>query len=241
MKEKSNRRNFIKKSVIAGSAVAAAGCAGTAGISNKKMTASGAYPGELPAPVPKGLEYILKVRSMIHSVLTEDASKIEIAAQICTDAVKNGKKVYYNDTGHGESQCVLETIEGKPSFLIPLFGGESHSVISVNDVLISPYTSRCTEANKKGAKTIGIIMAFEPKKFQGQGIVNRDFKGPYMEDICDVWFWDRTPFTIGILDFDLMPWKAIAAHGIMDSVILKLILAKTIDKLLAKGIKVETV
>ena len=49
-------------------------------------------------------------------------------------------------------------------------------------------------------------------------------------------FW----FTVGIMDFDLMPWKSVSAHGAMDGIILGLILAKTIDKLLEKGVKVET-
>ena len=236
MEYKSNRREFIKKSVVAGSALSTAGCAGNMGIG--KSLAEKSF--ETSKPIPKGLEYILKLRSMTDSVMSDDARKIERASLICAGALLNGGKVYYDDTGHGESQCILETIGGNPSFLKPLFGNESHKVITEKDVLISNRTAPCNDAHTKGAKTVGIIMAFEPKKFQGQGIVNRDFKGPYMEDICDVWIWDRTPFTIGILDFDLMPWKAIAAHGAMDGIILKLIAARTVDILLEKGYKVET-
>jgi uncharacterized phosphosugar-binding protein len=238
MKDNSNRRDFLKKSVVAGSVVAASGLSGTSDAAKKIKTTIDVLPDKLPAPIPKGLEYLLKVREMYRSVIKEDAAKIENAALICTQSIMNGGKIYYDDHGHGESQCILETVKGNPAFLIPLFDDES--IITDKDVLISTYSSKCADAAKKGAKTIGVIYAFEAKKFQGQGIVNRDYKGSYIEEVCDVWFWDRTPFTVGILDFDLMPWKAIAAHGFMDSVILKLILAKTVDMLLEKGVKVET-
>ena len=84
-------------------------------------------------------------------------------------------------------------------------------------------------------------MPFQPQKHQGYGIVHTDFKGPYMDDICDVTIWDRTPYTVGILAFDQLPWKSCSAHGAMDGIILGLILAGTIDRLVERRVSVEAV
>ena len=227
-----HRRDFMKSAACAGSLVALSGCT-----SETKRGKSIGYADEFPKPLPKGLEYVLKVRDMVES-LKEDYEKFDRAADICVEAIVSGKKVYYSVYGHNESQCILETKPGRPSFLIPFIGKEQ---IEEGDVLISQSTSQCVQAVEKGARVIGIIFAFTQTKFQGQGIVNPEYEGPYMEDICDVWFWHRTPFTVGIMDFDLMPWKSVPAHGAMDGIILGLILAKTIDKLLEKGVKVGTV
>ena len=61
-----------------------------------------------------------------------------------------------------------------------------------------------------------------------------------MENICDVCIWDLTPYTVGVLDFDPLPWESVAAHCAMDGIIIGLILAATVDRLLAQGIPVES-
>jgi len=231
------RRNFLKSAVIiSGSAAVYPGCT-PEGKPGKQLAG---YPDKLPEPLPKGLEYILKVRDMILRILEEDSEKIERAADICAEAVINGKKVYYSIRGHNEPQCILEVIPGKPSFLLPLVNPSDHDALSGGDVLITVRTNQCAPALEKGTRVIGILMPFQPQKTQGQGITNIGYDGPYMEDICDVCIWDRTPYTVGILDFDQLPWKSVAAHGALDGIILGLIGAGTVDRLLKKGITVKS-
>jgi hypothetical protein len=191
--------------------------------------------------MPRGLEYILRVRGMVDDILTNEADAIGRAADICADAVAAGKKVYYTIMGHNAPQCILETKPGRPSFLRPLNVRQASiaDTIIEGDVLISVRTDQCTAAIEKGARTIGILMPFQPQKRQGQGIVYIDYTGPYMEDICDVCIWDRTPYTVGIMAFDQLPWHALSAHGATDGIILGLITAAATDRLLMKGITVK--
>lgn len=236
MAHNTNRRDFLKSAAVTGSAVSLHGCN-----SAVKLKKAGEYPARLPEPLPKGLEYTLKLRDMVINILEEDTEKINRAADICAEAVASGKKVYYSILGHNSPQCILETKPGRPSFLIPL-NPKKKSIekeIEEGDVLITVRTGHCSTAIKKGAKAIGILMPFQPQKTRGQGIVHIDYTGSYMEDISDVCIWDRTPFTVGIMDFDLMPWKSVSAHGAMDGIILGFILSATVDRLLEKGIKVE--
>ena len=236
MTHNTNRRNFLKSAAVTGSAVSLHGCT-----SAVKLKRGGKYPARLPEPLPKGLEYTLKLRDMVKNVLEEDTEKINRAADICAEAVVSGKKVYYSILGHNAPQCILETKPGRPSFLIPLNPRKQSvdEVIKEGDVLITVRTDQCSKAIEKGAHAIGILMPFQPQKTQGQGVVYVDYKDSYMEDISEVCIWDRTPFTVGIMDFDLMPWKSVSAHGAMDGIILGFILAGTIDRLLEKEIKVE--
>jgi len=157
-----NRRNFMKSAACAGSLTTFSGC--TAAM--KRDKSSEAYPDKLPEPLPKGLEYVLKVRDMVES-LKEDHEKFDRAADICVEAIVSGKKVYYSLYGHNEAQGILETKPGRPSFLIPYTGREQ---IEKGDVFFSQSTPQCIEVIEQGARVIGIIYAFTPKKFQGQGI-----------------------------------------------------------------------
>jgi hypothetical protein len=108
-----------------------------------------------------------------------------------------------------------------------------------DDVLITERTNYCAPAKERGVRLIGILMPFQPQKTQGQGIVHIDYPGSWMEEICDVCIWDRTPYTVGTMNFDQLPFKAVPAHGATDGIILNLILAGTIDRLTARGITVK--
>jgi hypothetical protein len=234
MSKKSTRRTFMKSAAASGSSAAFQGCS----TEIEQTDIQKRYPDNLTEPLPKGLEYILKVRNMAQRAMEEDAEKLNRAAELCSGAVVSGNAVYYTIRGHNEPQCILETMPGRPSFLTPLHPWDK-SVLNEGDVLITVRTNQCIEAKEKDLQVIGILMPFQPQKTQGLGIVHRDYDKPYMEDIADVCIWDRTPYTVGILDFDLLPWKSIAAHGALDGILLGQIAAGTIDKLLAKGIAVE--
>jgi len=236
MTHNTNRRNFLKSAAVTGSAVSLHGCTSAVKLKRGKK-----YPAKLPELLPKGLEYTLKLRDMVMDIVEEDTEKINRAADICAEAVASGKKVYYSILGHNSPQCILETKPGRPSFLIPVNSRKQSidDIIKEGDVLITVRTGHCSTAIEKGAKAIGILMPFQQQKTQGQGVVYVDYKGSYMEDICDVCIWDRTPYTVGTMDFDLMPWKSVSAHGAMDGIILGFILSATVDRLLEKGIKVE--
>ena len=243
MEIKSNRRSCIRTAAADGTTAALGGCSANTGNENDEGRLRSGDQIELPESLPKGLEYVLKVRTMLQDIKDNDAEKFARAADICAEAVAAGNKVYYSVYGHNEAQQILETKPGRPSFLIPVEQRKSDALdmIGEGDVLISQNTGHCETVARKGAKTIGILYAFTPKKFQGQGIVHVGYQGPYMEDICDVWFWDRTPFTVGIMDFDLLPWKSVSAHGALDGFILGMLLSATVDRLLERGIPVNAV
>lgn len=234
----SSRRTFLKAAATTTSTAVFAGC-GSA--EHNKSNALSGYPVELPEPLPKGLEYILTVRDFVRRILSEEQASLMHASDICAEAVANGNTLFYSIKGHNEPQCILETMPGKPGFLKALPQNDGHDKIAAGDVLITVRTNQCEPAKQKGARVIGIQMPFQPQKQQGQGIVYIDFDGPYMDDICDVTIWDRTPYTVGILAFDQLPWKSCSAHGAMDGIILGLILAGTIDRLVKRGIRVASV
>ncbi|MFC1606517.1 hypothetical protein ACFL47_00985 [Candidatus Latescibacterota bacterium] len=235
MPEKPTRRVFLTTAAATGSGAVMTGCT-----TDMKVREESAFPDKIPEPLPKGLEYALTVRNMAEHIIAEDTAKIDHAVDICTKAVTEGKTVYYTIRGHNEAQCILETMPGRPSFLTPLHPWDS-SVLKRGDVVISVRTNHCAEAIEHGAQAIGILMPFQPQKTQGQGIVHTSYDGPYMEDIADVCIWDRTPYTVGILDFDQLPWKSLSAHGALDGIILGLITAGTIDNLISLGIAVTPV
>ena len=235
MPKNSTRRHFLKSAAVTGSAATVQGCT-----TEKDKAANEAnYPENMPDPLPKGLEYILKVRDMAKRAMDEDAGKIDSAAELCAEAVSSGKRVYYTIRGHSEPKCILETMPGRPSFLTPLHPWDK-TALQEGDIVISVRTNHCIDAKEQGAHAIGILMPFQPQKKQGQGIVHIDYDKPYMEDIADVCIWDSTPYTVGILDFEQLPWKSISAHGALDGIILGQIIAAAVDKLLEKGIAVET-
>ena len=235
MPKNSTRRYFLKSAAFTGSAAAVQGCS----TETDKAANEANYPESLPDPLPKGLEYILKVRDMAKRAMEEDAGKIYRAAELCADAVSSGNKVYYTIRGHSEPRCILETMPGRPSFLTPLNPWDK-TALQEGDVVITVRTNHCIEAKERNAHAIGILMPFQPQKKQGQGIVHIDYDKPYMEDIADVCIWDRTPYTVGILDFEQLPWKSISAHGALDGMILGQIVAAAVDKLLEKGVLVES-
>jgi hypothetical protein len=230
MSNVSNRRKFLKSAALTG---AAASIPGQAVVMGKAEAAA-----QVSKPA-KGLEYALMVKGMVQNLLAQDGAKIAQAGDISADALASGKKVYYNTTGHNEPQCIMEKRAGKPTFLIPIYGNVDYSIFQPGDVFITERTNFCAPAKEKGVKLIGILMPFQPQKKQGQGIVYIDYKGPWMEEICDVCIWDRVPYTIGTMTFDQLPFKAVPAHGAMDGIILNLILAATLDRLVKKGVSVE--
>ncbi|MFA6472063.1 MAG: hypothetical protein WCU00_08485 [Candidatus Latescibacterota bacterium] len=225
----SDRRKFLKTAVLTGTAAAIPA----------QTVITGNVEAAQDSKPSKGLEYARMIRGMVQNLLAQDSSKIEQAGDLCAEALASGKKVYYNTTGHNEPQCIMEKRAGKPSFLIPLYGAIDYTIFKPGDVFITERINFCAPAKEKGVKLIGILMPFQAQKKQGQGIVYVDYKGPWMEEICDVCIWDRVPFTIGTMSFDQLPFKAVPAHGAMDGIILNLILAATIDRLVKKGIPVE--
>ncbi len=236
MSRQTSRRTFLKTAAAGSAVVTGYGEARPADAPRRVD-----YPDELPKRLPKGLEYILTVRNMMRSVLAEERNALSRAADICAESVAAGRTVYYSDRGHNESQCILETMPGKPSFVKAAPDRAEQELVAQGDVIISVRTDQCIAAKERGVRVIGIQMPFQPQKRQGQGIANVTYTGPYMDDVCDVTIWDRTPYTIGILDFDQLPWKSCAAHGAMDGFILGMILAGTIDRLKARGIPVSAV
>jgi uncharacterized phosphosugar-binding protein len=225
----SGRRKFLKSAALAGVAAAVPG----------QAVMGGNAEAALMQKTPKGLEYALMVKGMVQDLLAQDTPKILQAADLCAEALASGKKVYYNTTGHNEPQCIWEKRAGKPTFLIPIYGNVDYTIFQPGDIFITERTNFCAPAKEKGVKLIGILMPFQPQKKQGQGIVSIDYQGPWMEEICDVCIWDRTPYTVGTMSFDQLPFHAVPAHGAMDGIILNLILAATIDRLVKKGIPVE--
>ena len=238
MTQTPKRRQFLQSATILSGAVSVLANCSNELPSKKKLSD---YPSTLPESLPKGLEYVLKVRDMVKLIIEEDFSKIQRAANICADTVASGNKVYYSILGHNAPQCILETKPGRPSFLLPLNPKKTslEDTIKPGDVLISVRTDQCSLAIEMGAHAIGILMPFQPQKTQGQGFVYIDYEGPYMEDICDVCIWDRTPYTVGIIDFEQFPWKSLSAHGALDGMILGLIIAATTDILIERGIPIE--
>ncbi|MHB9027985.1 MAG: twin-arginine translocation signal domain-containing protein [Candidatus Latescibacterota bacterium] len=224
------RREFLKTAALAG-AVSAVG---------DEASAAGKTSGGKRSEASKGLEYTGMVIGMVRDLLAESSERIAAAADICAGAVSSGKKVYYTVRGHNEPLCILENRPGKPAFLLPDWPEIDPETFEPGDALITERINFCAPAKERGVRLIGILMPFQPQKKQGQGIVHVDYPGPWMEEICDVCIWDRTPYTVGTMTFDQLPVKAVPAHGALDGIILNLILAGTIDRLTAKGIPVKT-
>lgn len=222
------RRTFLKTAAMTG-VLAGAGT----GRSEARI-----FGGKESRRTDRGLEYVEMITDMVRDLLKESSGRIAAAAEICAGAVSGGKRVFYTVRGHNEPKCILEDRPGKPSFLLPTEKSLDYSLFQPGDVLITERTEFCAPARERGARIIGILMPFQPQKTQGQGIVHRDYEGPWMEDICEVCIWDRTPYTVGTMSFDQLPIKAVPAHGAMDGIILNLILAGTIDRLIARGIPV---
>lgn len=200
--------------------------------------ASGARKRKSRAGTPKGLVYLDMITGMVDDLLAESGGDIDRAADVCAQAISSGKRLYYTVRGHNEPLCILENRTGKPAFLLPTENTIDPAIFSPGDVLITERTQHCAPAKERGVLLIGILMPFLAQKTQGQGIVYIDYQGPWMEDICDVCIWDRVPYTVGTMSFDQLPFKAVPAHGAMDGIILNLILAATVDRLLARGIAV---
>jgi len=233
MREPSSRRLFLKS-------FAAAGVASAAGaVSPASETGARRRSGRnTPRGTTKGLSYLELLEGMVEDLLAESSRDIDTAADICAAAITSGESVFYTVRGHNEPRCILEDRPGKPAFLLPTETTIDPTVFSRGDVLITERTQYCAPARERGVRLIGILMPFQPQKTRGQGIVHIDYQGPWMEEICDVCIWDRTPYTVGAMSFDELPFKAVPAHGAMDGIILNLILAATVDRLLAKGIAV---
>jgi uncharacterized phosphosugar-binding protein len=225
------RRKFLKTAALTGaaSAVGAGAPAGGKAMRGRQSETS------------KGLAYTGMIIGMVRDLLAESSEQIAAAAEICAGAIASGKKAYYRVFGHNEPVCILENRPGKPSFLIPVKAEIDPAMFEPGDVFITERVNYCAEAKARGVRLIGILMPFVPQKTQGQGIVHVDYPGPWLEEICDVCIWDRTPYTVGTMAFDQLPFKAVPAHGAMDGIILNLILAGTIDRLAAKGIPVSVV
>ena len=228
MKTGTGRRGFLRTAALAG----AAGGAGLAGTPAEA---------EAAARPSKGLDYIDMIDGMIRNLMKESAAEIDRAADICAEAVANGKKVYYSIRGHNEPICIFENRPGKPAFLTATGKTVDAALFSPGDVLIAERADFCAAAKERGARVIGILMPFQAQKTRGQGVVYPDYAGPWMEDICDVSIWDRVPYTVGTMSFDYLPHHAVPAHGAMDGIALGLILAATADRLLARGIEVKEI
>ncbi len=221
------RRAFLKTAALAGTLSGVGADAAEARAAGGKKAGMG-----------RGEEYVEMVIGMVRMLLEESSGQIDRAAHICAEAIASGKRVYYTVRGHNEPVCILENRPGKPSFLVSAGKAPDFSMLEPGDVLITERTEFCAPASERNVHLIGILMPFQPQKTQGQGIVHRDYQGPWMEDICEVCIWDRTPYTVGTMSFDQLPVKAVPAHGAMDGIILNLILAGTVDILVGKGIAV---
>ncbi len=226
MRTRTGRRGFLRTAALAGAA-------GSTGFAGAAVEADAAQKSS------KGLEYIDMIERMTRDLMTGSAAEIDRAADICTEAVIGGKKVYYSIRGHNEPICIFENRLGKPAFLTATGKTVDAALFSPGDVLIAERTDWCVAAKERGARIIGILMPFQQQKTRGQGVVYPDYTGPWMEDICDVSIWDRVPYTVGTMSFDYLPHHAVPAHGAMDGIALGLILAATADRLLARGIEVR--
>ncbi|MBT4484615.1 MAG: hypothetical protein HOC71_13170, partial [Candidatus Latescibacteria bacterium] len=69
MSKKSTRRTFMKSAAASGSSAAFQGCS----TEIEQTDIQKRYPDNLTEPLPKGLEYILKVRNMAQRAMEEDA------------------------------------------------------------------------------------------------------------------------------------------------------------------------
>ncbi len=226
MRTRTGRRGFLRTAALAGAA-------GGTGLAAMPVEADAA---QKPS---KGLDYIDMIDGMIRSLMRESAAEIDRSADICAEAIAAGERVYYSIRGHNEPICIFENRPGKPTFLTATGKTVDAALFSPGDVLIAERTDWCVAAKERGARVVGILMPFQQQKTRGQGIVYVDYAGPWMEDICDVCIWDRVPYTVGTMSFDYLPHHAAPAHGAMDGIALGLVLAATVDRLVARGIEVR--
>ena len=231
-----SRRNFLKSSLAGGTCAAIPVSSGVLSCSP-----SGKIPRWLPEPIPKGAEYVLKIKSYIRNIRDNAFGNIKKAADICAEAYAGDHRILYPFYGHSERKGIAEKREGRPGFLTWSRGVE----IQANDAYITIHVQAAINAREKGAKVIGISNAFLPQKPANCFTVDKGvaisgegdfYEGPFLADNCDVFINDQVPYTVGIIAFDGLKSHFGNGVGVMEGYVFWTLVAAISDCLIEKGI-----